>query len=142
MLPRERFSLIWAASLVVVFAAYFTFVATMPGYSDLPILQKITMLAAALTTLAMVAIGTHIFTRAGRIHAEELIADERDRLIEGRATTAAYYTLMAGMIVVGVVMPFEKSGWDIVNAALLAIAAAEIVHSCVVLIGYRRGLRA
>ena len=65
--------------------------------------------------------------------------DERDRLIDLRASAIAYYVLMAGMIVVGCVMPFQHTGWDIAHAALRAIAIAEIVHSGLVVMWYRRG---
>ncbi len=34
-------------------------------------------------------------------------------------------------------MPFSFSGWAIVNAALLMIVAAEVVHYGVVVVSYR-----
>ena len=55
-----------------------------------------------------------------------------------RATSTAYYVLMGGMILVGVVMPFTSTGWKIVNAALLMIVVAEIVHYGVIVSSYRR----
>lgn len=66
-------------------------------------------------------------------------ADERDRAIDRRGTRIAYFVLLTGMIVVGVVMPFSKQGWHISNAALLALVAAEIVRYGVVVASYRRG---
>jgi len=64
--------------------------------------------------------------------------DERDRTIDARATRAAYYLLLAGIIVVGVVMPFTDSGWQIANTALLAIVLAETLHMLLIVYGYRR----
>ena len=65
-------------------------------------------------------------------------ADERDRAIEYRSVRAAYGVLIVGMILVGCVMPFNSSGWRIVNAALAMIVAAEVVHYATVVFSYRR----
>ena len=43
------------------------------------------------------------------------------------------------MILVGIVMPFSDRGWQIVNAAFLAIAVAEAVRLAVIILSYRRG---
>jgi hypothetical protein len=45
---------------------------------------------------------------------EGLLEDERDRAIDRHAAKTAYF-LLTGMIVVGMVMPFNKSGWEVVN---------------------------
>ena len=66
-------------------------------------------------------------------------ADERDKAIARRGASAGYYTLIAGTILVGVVMPFSEPAPDIVNAALLAIVIAETVNHALVLLSYRRG---
>ena len=65
-------------------------------------------------------------------------ADERDLAIEYGSVRAAYGVLIAGMILVGCVMPFNSSGWRIVNAALAMIVAAEVVHYATVVFSYRR----
>ena len=57
---------------------------------------------------------------------------------EVRGTQAGYYLLMAGMIVVGGIMPFTHEGWDIVNAAIGAIVAAEVLNGLGTGVGYRR----
>lgn len=57
-----------------------------------------------------------------------------------RSISTAYYVLIAGMILVGCVMPFNSGGWTIVNAALLMIVLAEVVHYGVVVVSYRRQL--
>jgi len=51
---------------------------------------------------------------------------------------AAYGVLIAGMILVRCVMPFNSSGWRIINAALAMIVLAEVVHYVTVVISYRR----
>jgi hypothetical protein len=66
-------------------------------------------------------------------------ADERDRAIARRGASIAYFVLMIGVIVVGCVMPFSHHGWEIINAALLALVTAEIVRYGTVVLSYRRG---
>ncbi|MGH8158064.1 MAG: hypothetical protein ACREPQ_08080 [Rhodanobacter sp.] len=68
---------------------------------------------------------------------ENLLDDERDHAIDRLATRTAYFILLTGMIVVGVVMPFNKSGWEIVNAALFFIVLTEAIRSTLVVIACR-----
>lgn len=100
-------------------------------------LQRIGLLAmvATLHALAYIA-GLLIIKRQGA--GERLLEDERDRAIDGRATRAAYFVMLTGLIVVGVVMPFNRAGWEIVNTALLAIVLSEVVRHALIVIGYRR----
>jgi len=71
-------------------------------------------------------------------HGEELLLDERDHAIDARATRVAYFVMLTGMIVVGVVMPFSDTGWKITNTALFAIVLAETVRYVLIVMGYRR----
>jgi hypothetical protein len=63
--------------------------------------------------------------------------DERDRAIMRRSISFDYYVLIAGMIVVGCIMPFSFTGWAIINAALLMLVVAEVVHYSAVVVSYR-----
>src|SRR3546814_15166312 len=65
--------------------------------------------------------------------------DERDRAIARRGASAAYFVLMVGMILVGVVMPFGDPRCKITNAALLALVLAEATRYFLVIVSYRRG---
>jgi hypothetical protein len=66
-------------------------------------------------------------------------ADERDRAIAARSSSFAYLVLLAGMIIVGMVMPFSAQGIAIVTAALLAIVAAELIRCLAIVLSYRLG---
>ena len=80
--------------------------------------------------------------RSGDVLAERLAAAGHvlaDRAIERRGASLAYYVLICGMILVGIVMPFSEAPWKIINAALAAIVIAEAVHHGFVLLSYRRG---
>ncbi len=73
---------------------------------------------------------------------EPLLEDERDLAIYGRATRIAYFVLLAGILVAGGIMPFNRQSleedWHIANTALLAIVLAEATRDALVVLGYRR----
>jgi hypothetical protein len=93
-------------------------------------------LAAAAGVHALVCLtGLVVLVRRERGHG--LLADERDRAIEAHATRIAYYALMVGTVLVGMVMPFSRGGWQIVNGALLAIVLAEALRNALIVRGYR-----
>jgi len=92
----------------------------------------------ALAHAAIVIVGTIILS-AQAPKSERVRADERDRAIRRRGATIAYYVLLAGMMVVGVYLPFVEQGVPLANTGLFAIVLAELVNSAVVLISYRRG---
>jgi uncharacterized membrane protein len=88
---------------------------------------------------AVYAAGLSVFR--WRERGNGLLADERDRAIDARGTRTAYFVLLTGMVVVGMIMPFGQSGWDVVNAALLAVVLAETMRNVMIVIGYRRRQR-
>ena len=142
MLSKERFAWVWLTALAVVFALYFTYLAV---YADavaaMHMGQRIGLLALALGSLGIIAGLTYLLGRQREEDGSPTPTDERDRRIESRASVYAYYVLMAGIIIVGCVMPFLAGGWTLVHATLLALAAAEFVHSGLIIHGYRRGVR-
>lgn len=100
-------------------------------------LERITCLAVVAGVHAIAyLIGLVLLKRQER--GEELLLDERDRAIDGRATRTAYFVMLTGMILVGVVMPFSDTGWKITNTALFAIVLAETVRYALIVLGYRR----
>ena len=92
---------------------------------------------AATVGVHVLIFATGLVVLAGRERGQGLVADERDRAIDGRATRAAYHLLMAGTIVVGVVQASYQGGWKIVNGALLAIVLAETLRNLLIVQGYR-----
>lgn len=136
MSHHERRAWLALVSSVVVYGAYFTLVAQLPRRE---VVQMLVLFAVATVGQALaMAVGTAILASRNRAEAKEP-PDERDRAIARGSAMVAYFALMAGMIVVGIVMPFSAAGWEITNAALLAMVAAEIVRHAVTIVHYRRG---
>lgn len=142
MVRNEQFSWIWAGTLIAVLGPYFVFVSVARSAEREPtFLFQITALAAALIIMALVAGLSTLISRVRHRDRPDTQPDERDRLIELRSSKVSYYVLMVGIIIVGCVMPFDASGWDIVNTAVLAIAVAEVTGCLLTVRGYRRGIR-
>ena len=116
----------------VYFAIQIGFPALLPTMLD-----RVAYLAAA-ASIHAVGYLSGLLAMKRREAGESLLEDERDRAIDRQATRTAYFILLTGMIVVGMVMPFNRGGWQIVNTALLVIVLTETVRQALILIGYRR----
>ena len=142
MTYQERFAWIWTLSLTVLLGGYLVFVWLDPqAQASLDMATRVAHLAIPLAALGAIALGTFM---AGWLRGEvgpRAARDERDRRIAQRATSVGYMVLMAGTILVGCVLPFDRSGWELVYAALFFIGLAELVHHGMIIVSYRRGLR-
>lgn len=137
MAYREKLAWLTLIAMVVAYGAYFIFVAqtTTPAT---PPLYLVGVFAGVTIAQALVVVVASIVIAAMTQQAQQP-RDERDRAIARRGAAAAYYVLLVGMIVVGVVMPFNKAGWQITNAALLVLVIAETVRYGLIVHSYRRG---
>lgn len=135
---QEKAAWLNLGCMLVAYTLYFGLVigGHPAGREMFPMLWLFGSIAA---TQALVVIAGTVALILSTPKADRKKPDERDRAISRRGRAAAYYVMLVGMIVVGVVMPFTDSGVTIANAALFAIVIAETVHSGVVLLSYRRG---
>ena len=134
---REKTAWLSLIAMAVTFGPYFTFVTLTPPRGALPNLHQLGLYAvAAIVRVLILGVG-NLFLRRGSPEEARTPADERDRAIMSRSVSSAYYVLLTGMILVGVVMPFNSGGWIIVNAALFMIVAAEVVRYGIVVVSYR-----
>jgi hypothetical protein len=136
---REKIAWLALIAMAVTFGPYFAIVASgsLPREA-LPDLRQLGLFGVAAVAQGLIVGAGYLYLR--RVSPEEARTppDERDRAIMRRSINFAYYVLIAGMIEVGVIMPFTSSGWTIINAALFTIVAAEVVHNGVVVVSYRR----
>ncbi len=136
---REKIAWWSLAAMLLCYIPYFTLVATgvFPG-RELPDLQQLLVFGITATGHALILGLGYLWCRRQSPAEVKAPMDERDRAIEYRGTRAAYFVLMAGIILVGCVLPFTESGWSLVNTALLMIILAEVVHDGIVAVSHRR----
>jgi hypothetical protein len=119
-----------------VYVVYFAVQVLLSGMLT-TFLQRIGLLAAVATLHALgYVIGLLAIKRRER--GEGLLEDERDRAIDARATRAAYFVSLTGLIFVGMYLPFTHQGWELVNTALFFIVAGETLRTALVVAAYRR----
>lgn len=136
---REKTAWLALLAMALTVVPYLVIVATSTHpAAPMPDLNQLGLYArAALAQMVLLGLG-HLYLRRSAPDEARIPPDERDRAIISRSMKAAYYVLVTGMILVGVVMPFNSGGWTIVNAAIFMIIAAEIVHYGVIVASYRR----
>lgn len=131
---KEKFARVWLITMAVSYSVYFTAVVVVGETTPL---TQIAMFAATVI-VQVIIIGVASVLMKLR-HKGDPKTDERDQLIDQRATRIAYQLLICGMITVGCLMPFNNSGWKIFHAAVLSIAIAEIVRHGLIVSMYLRG---
>jgi len=135
MSPLENRAWLMLWTMCPIYLVYFAIqIAAPPWLSSM--LQRIACLAVAAGAHGVISV-VGLLVLLARQRGQGLLADERDRAIEAHATRIAYYVLMGGAVVVGMVMPFSKGGWSLVNAALLSIVLAEALRNLLIVRGYR-----
>jgi len=139
---REKIAWLTLGSMVVAYTIYFSLLAAYfdPGLPAGPRTVQMLALFGGVTIVQVVLIIIVSAVMGYRAQREaQARPDERDRAIARRAGSIAYYVLMAGMVLVGVVMPFSEPGWRITNAALAALVIAEATRYGLIILSYRRG---
>lgn len=135
---REKVAWLSLLAMLVAFGPYFAVVALHPPDDALPNLRQLWLFGMAVAVqVGILAVGHAVFRLRTPAEAREP-ADERDLAIQRRSVSIAYGTLIAGVILVAIVMPFYASGWAIVNGAIFAIVLAELVSYGVAVVAYRR----
>jgi hypothetical protein len=136
---REKTAWLALIAMAITFGPYFAIVKAGIFASDAPpnLRQLGVYAAAALAQVVILGIG-HLYLRYRSPEEARTPPDERDLAIKYRSMSYAYGVLIAGMIMVGVFMPFNSAGWSIVNAALFMIVVSEVVHYGAVVAMYRR----
>lgn len=135
---REKIAWLSLLAMAVAYGPYFKLVPSSPSsWEPLPHLHPLGLFALASIVRMLILGAGYLYLWLCTPREERPPLDERDRAIEHRSIGAAYYVLIAGMILVGCFMPFSSTGWTIVNAAIFWIVAAEVVHYGVVVASYR-----
>ena len=140
MAYREKMAWLELAGMVIAYGAYFVAVGMVDPAPDRTATLTFVGLFAAATAARLLILGIGWLALRARLGSEARARrDERDRAIDRRGASFAYYVLLSLMLWVGVIMPLMESGWAIANSALAAVVIAEIVRQTVAVLGYRRG---
>jgi hypothetical protein len=135
---REKIAWLYLIAMAVTFGPYFTVVVANPPGEALPNLRQLVLYAVtACVQMFILGVG-HLYLRRVSPQEARTPPDERDLAIERNSVSSAYYVMIAGMILVGGIMPFTSRGWSIVNAAIAMIAIAQIVSNGIIVLSYRR----
>lgn len=136
---REKTAWLALIAMGTAFAPYFALLASgMVPAGPMPDLRQLALYAGVAAIQVLVLGLGHWYLRRSAPADARVPPDERDRAIMAHSTRIAYYILMAGMILVGIVMPFEADGWRIVHAAIFWIVVAQLVQNGIVVFAYRR----
>ena len=139
---KEKLAWVTLGSMLIAYSIYFSLLALYfdPSLPAGPRTLQMLMLFGGVTIAqaVVVAIVSAVLGVQARREAQAK-PDERDRAIARRGASVAYFVLMVGMILVGVVMPFGDPRWKIINAALLSLVIAEAVRYILIIVSYRRG---
>lgn len=135
---REKVAWLSLLAMLVAFGPYFAIVATAPPDDALPNLRQLWLFGMAVAVQVAILAAGHAVLRLRNPEEAREAADERDRAIRHRSVGMAYGTLITGVIMVAIVMPFYASGWAIVNGAIFAIVLAEFVSYGMTVVAYRR----
>lgn len=136
---KEKLAWVTLGSMLIAYGAYFTKLTSAARAGPPPMMNMLIWFAGiTIAQVIAIAIVTAVLAILAQREANAP-ADERDRAIARRAGNSAYYVLMVGVILVGVVMPFSEPAWKIINAALLSLVVAEAVRYILIILSYRRG---
>ncbi|MCP9874363.1 hypothetical protein KBY92_12490 [Synechococcus sp. Cruz CV-v-12] len=125
--------------MAATFGPFLVWVAVAPPTRPLPDLRTMGFFAVAGVVQMLLLAAGWLWLRIASPTEAIAPPDERDRAIARRSVSAAYNVLIAGMIVVGCVMPFNSGGWTLVSTAVAAIVLAQTVHYGLSIWCYRRG---
>ena len=133
---REKIAWLSLIEMTAVFVPYFVIAGKLP-LAPMPDFRRLGLFGlASVVRWIMVGVG-YLYLRSKYPDEARMPPDERDRAITLRSFSSSYYVLMAGMVLVGIFMPFSSAGWAIVNAAIFWIVIAEAVHYGVIVVSYR-----
>jgi hypothetical protein len=137
MTVKEKFANIWLVTMVLTYGGYFAAIVLLGETDFMTQIWLFSATAFAQMIILGVSNAFGLFQKS-----KGLRSDERDRLIEQRATHIAYNILIFGFVVVGCLMPFSDTGWKQFQAGVFFIALSEIVRHGVIVHMYRQGWHA
>ena len=136
---REKSAWISFITLFVVSAVYFgqTVLHEM-GMSDHGSGNSATLFFLSFTALIISEVGLHMWIRRQSPHDARTPRDEREQLIDLRATRVAFFVLLAGAMTLIFTMHLRVNRWQLIQMTLFAVVVAELAKFASQIVFYRR----
>jgi len=139
---REKIAWLSLIGMAVCYGPYFAYTWNSPLLDEpLPNFALMKLFALAAGGNAVLTLLGRLFIRVSTPRDERGPADERDRAVDRRANTLAYYALITCALYVGGFLPFTTSGWHIVNQMVGGVVIAEMLRYAMIVVGYRQGVK-
>jgi uncharacterized membrane protein len=136
---REKSAWISFVTILVVFGTYFWNVAGVL-HGDVDRHRGWAIQFGLLVAFVVIQIAARVVVALQSPKEARAPKDERERLIEQRATSVAFLVLVIGALFSIGLMHVTRSAWVIAQHVLLAITVAYLVKSGLQIVYYRRGV--
>jgi len=133
---QEKQIIVTLISTLVIFGSYFVLSFNMLAQPEVPEFSIIFIFMFAVAVLIAVQVGIQTIIAIFAKHEEP---DERDQLIELKATRISYFVLVVGVWVTASTPLFWSSVFLILNVMILAFMLSAVVGQVAQLVMYRRG---
>ena len=133
---QEKQIIFTLISALVIFGSYFVISFSMLAQPEVPEFSIIFLFIFAVAVMIAVQVGIHTIIALFAKHEEP---DERDELIELKATKISYFVLVVGIWVTASTPLFWSSTFMILNLMILAFMLSAVVGQVAQLVMYRRG---
>ncbi len=137
---REKLSWISVATCAAIYGAYFSSIARTALAGHTPAFGFGGPLAASIVALTIAQIVLIVVVAVAAPKEANSAPDERERLIDLRATSVGFYVMVTGTILACVAIGLGQPPFYTANGLFLTIVVAEIVRSASRIYFYRRGV--
>jgi hypothetical protein len=134
---REKSAWITLVSIIIVFGVYFTHVPNL--FDPDPGIWELHVIAICIASFVVIEVVAHIVLYLRFPKDARTPKDERERLIDLRATRLAAYVYVVGTFLAILTPHHGASGFAVGVFVLLAFVIAEIVNYTARIVYYRRG---
>ena len=133
---REKVAWFTLLSAVVIYGGFVGAVLDVPP-AEQTVLRVIVLFTVAITAQGVsIAIARPLLALRDPEEAK-LPLDERDRSVARRAFKAAYLTLMGGVVVLAMAVPYAHADWQLTLSAYLTTIVADVARMAATIVNYR-----
>jgi hypothetical protein len=133
----EKVAWFTLVSAVVTYGAFVSAVLITPA-AEQSVLRVVVLFTIALTVQGVTIATVRPILALRDPQEARFPLDERDRTVAHRAFKMAYLTLMAGIVILAMGVPYVEADWQLTLAAYLTAIVADMVRMAATIGSYRR----